>query len=109
MAINNFKRSEASVGTARTTIYGPVASGVQAVVFGGTFTNIDESGQSEHKFTLEVATLSSTFSPILKDVPVPYGGSSKCPKIVLYTGESLVAKADAASSIYGSVNILERI
>lgn len=105
---SNFKRSEVLAGTVRTALYGPVAAGVQAIVFAGTFANLDSTNKSDHKITLEVRNASSAYVVNLQEVPIPYGGSSKCPKIVLLAGESLYVTSDAANAIQATINILER-
>jgi hypothetical protein len=105
---SNFKRSEVVAGTTKTQIYGPVVSGVQAIVFSGTFSNLDTTNKSDHLFTLEILNAGAAYISLLKDVPVPYGGSSECPKIVLLPGESLYVTAADAVAIQASVNILER-
>lgn len=105
---SNFKRSEVVAGTTRTQLYGPVGAGVTSIVFAGTFSNIDSTNKSDHVFTLEIFNAASVYIPVLKEVPVPYGGSSECPKIVLLPGESLYVTAAEATAIQASVNVLER-
>lgn len=105
---STFKRSEVLAGTTRTAIYGPVAAGVQAIIFSGTFANIDSTNKSSHNFTLEVRNASSAYIPLLQDVPVVYGGSSKSPKVVLLAGEYLYITSPDANAIQASLNILEK-
>lgn len=106
---SNFKHSPNGLvlGSTRTLLYGPVSTGVTAIVFAGTFPNIDNTNKVQHTVTLERYD-GTTYSNLLNSVPVPYGGASKCPKIVLYAGESLYGTADAASVISADIEILER-
>jgi hypothetical protein len=109
MTTSNFKRAEVVATTSRTALYGPVATGTTAIVFSGTFSNIDATNGADHTLTLEVFTNASVYVPRLFRVPIPYGGSSKCPKIVLLPGESLVVTSDVNSVIQASIDVLERI
>lgn len=108
MAISNFKRAEAQAGTTRTLLYGPVPAGVTAIVFSGTFSNVDSATGSEHTITLEVRNTGGNYIPRLFRVPIPYGGTSKCPKTVLLAGESLYITADVAAKVQAVVDVLER-
>lgn len=92
-------------GTTRTLLYGPISTGVTAVVFAGLFTNIDSTTLANHWFTLETYN-GTTYTVKLNQIPVPYGSASECPKIVLLAGESLYVTADAAASIEASVEVL---
>lgn len=106
--MNTFKRADALLTTSRTLIYGPVASGVTTVVFSGTFANIDSTNKSEHKVNLEIRLSdNTTYVKLFNEIPVEYGGTSKCPKINLAAGESLYGTADSLNSIQSSVQILE--
>lgn len=90
-------------GTTRTLIYGPVAQGVMCIVFSGTFANVDNTNEVNHWITLESFDGNTNYTAHLNQIPIPYGGTSMCPKIVLLAGESLYVTADAASSVMCSV------
>ena len=107
--MDTFKRSDAIINNSRTLLYGPVAASTTAIVFAGVFSNIDTTNKSQHKLTLEIRLSDeTTYFKQFQDIPIEYGGSSKCPKIALATGESVYGTADANSSISASLNILER-
>lgn len=92
-------------GSSRTLLYGPVAIGSTAIVFAGTFTNIDDVQNIQHSVKLERYD-GSSYTTILNYIPVAYGGSSKCPKLVLAAGEYLYVTADSASSIECDLNVV---
>lgn len=108
MTTSNFKRAETSALTTRTLLYGPVPVGNVAIVFSGTFSNIDSAAKLEHTLTLEILNASSAYVPRLKDIPIPYGGTSKCPKTVLVAGEYLYVTSDSANKIQAVIDIVER-
>lgn len=93
------------LATSRTLIYGPVSSGQVAIVFAGVFTNNDSSTKAQHSVTLERYN-GTTYTPVLVEAPIPYGGALKCPKLVVVAGESLYAKADASTAVYANLEIL---
>lgn len=97
--------SNVPLGTSRTLIYGPVISGTTVIVFSGTFANNDTSNKAQHTVTVERSDGSNYF-PILVQVPVPWGGSLKSPKLVLGVGESLYGTADTASMIVANLEML---
>lgn len=107
MTTSTFKRLDVVAGTSRTLLYGPVGTGITAIVFSGTFSNVDAGGL-DRTFTFEVHNASSAYVPRLFNVPLPYGGTSKCPKTVLLEGESLYVTADSASAVQAIVDVLER-
>jgi hypothetical protein len=109
MTTNTFTHKEVLAGTSRTLLYGPVSAGVTSIVFAGTFANVDSTNKLEHKLTLELFNASSVYVSVLKDIPIPYGGSSECPKIVLLPNEALYVTTDTASMVQGRVDILERV
>jgi hypothetical protein len=104
----NFKHSAngLTVGTSRTLIYGPVAQGTTAIIFSGTFPNLDDTNKLQHNLKLEKFD-GTTYNNELNFIPVPYGSASKAPKIVLNPGESLYATADSAAMIGVSLSVLE--
>lgn len=85
----------------------PVASGQTVVVFSGALSNIDDVGQSQHFATLETYD-GSNYAKIFNKIPIPYGSTSKVPRIVLLTGESLWITGDVASMIACRVEYLIR-
>lgn len=104
----NFKHSAngLTVGNTRTLIYGPVAAGTTAIVFSGTFPNLDTSNHIQHTLTLEKFD-GTTYNSELNSIPVPWGSASKAPKIVLYPGESLYATCDTTAMLGVSLSVLE--
>lgn len=104
----NFKHSAngLTVGSSRTLIYGPVATGTTAILFSGTFPNIDSTNHLMHYLTLEKYD-GTTYNTELSNIPVPWGSASKAPKIVLYAGESLYATGDVAAMLGVSLSVLE--
>jgi hypothetical protein len=97
-----------TAGVTRTLAYGPVAAGTTVIVFDGTATNVDTAGQGQHWVTLESYDGTSTYTPHLTQIPLPFGSSSRLPKITLLPGESLYVTADAASSVALRLELLVR-
>lgn len=108
MTTSTFKRAEVSAMISRTLLYGPVPEGSTAIIFSGTFSNMDSTVKGEHLITLEIKNSNLQYIAMFKDVPVPYGGTSKCPKTVLLPGEYLYVSTDANNMIQAKVDILER-
>ena len=104
----NFKHSTngLTLGTSNTLVYGPVSTGVTAIVFSGSFPNLDNTNHLMHYLTLQKYD-GTTYNVELNNIPVPWGSASKAPKIVLYAGESLYASADVAAMIGVSLSVLE--
>jgi hypothetical protein len=102
---STFKHSPPNIllGTTNTLLYGPVASGVTSIIFAGTFANMDNTNHLMHYTTLQTYDGVSSYTTVLNQIPVPFGSASKCPKIVLYVGESLYASCDTAAMISASV------
>ncbi|MNK27651.1 hypothetical protein D3C87_460130 [compost metagenome] len=107
---SNFKHSPNGLvlGNTRTLLYGPVPVGTTAIIFSGTFPNLDNTNKLQQTVTVETYD-GSTYTMVLNSVPIPYGSASKCPKIVLYAGESLYGTAGSASLVGANVGILERV
>ena len=95
--------------TSRTQLIAPVASGTTIIVFSGTLANIDNTGQAQHWVTIETYDGVSAYTQHFNKVPVPYGSTSKMPRLTLLPGESLWVTADAASAIACRVEYLVRI
>ena len=95
-------------GASRTLVYGPVPASTTVIVFDGTISNVDVTGMNQHWFTLESYDGSSTYTTHLFEIPVPFGSSSRLPKITLLTGESLYVTADAAYSMAVRLEYLVR-
>jgi hypothetical protein len=108
MANATFNHSGAAItaGTSQTVLYGPVTSGTTVIVFAGTFANTDTTNQVNHWVTLVKDNGSGVQTPLLTQVPIPFGGTSMCPKVVLLAGELLYFQADTASVVSGSVEIV---
>lgn len=86
-------------GTSRTLVYGPVPAATTVIVFDGTASNVDVAGQNQHWVTLESYDGSSVYTTHMFQIPLPFGSSSKVPKITLLTGESLYVTGDASSVV----------
>jgi hypothetical protein len=105
---SKFNRAEVLANTTRTALYGPVAVGTTAIVFGGTFANIDSTNKIQHTLTLEIKNAANAYVTRLPAIPIEYGGASKCPKTVLLPGEYLYVSSDTNGVIQSVVDILER-
>lgn len=57
--------------------------------------------------TVEVQS-GSDYRVLVKDAPVPYGGSLQLPKIVLSEGDNLLMTASSASVLEGYVSYVEK-
>lgn len=108
MANATFNHSTPAInaGTSQTVLYGPVTAGSTVIVFAGTFSNIDTTSQSNHWVTLVKDNGSGVQTPVLTQIPIPFGGTSMCPKMVLLAGEILYVQADAANAVSCSVEIV---
>jgi hypothetical protein len=108
MANATFNHSTPAIlaGTSQTVLFGPVASGATVIVFAGTFANNDTTNQVNHWVTLVKDNGSGVQTPILTQIPIPFGGTSMCPKVVLLAGELLYVQADTASVVACSVEIV---
>jgi len=95
-------------GTTRTLVYGPVSAGTTIIVFDGTISNVDVANMTQHWFTLESYDGVSVYTTHLFEIPVPFGSSSRLPKITLLPGESLYITADAAASMATRLEYLVR-
>jgi hypothetical protein len=104
-----FNHSSAGItaGVTRTLAYGPVPSATTVIVFSGTLSNVDNTNQSQHWLTLESFD-GANYTQHLNQVPIPWGSTSKVPKLVLMAGESLYITADAASSVMCRFEVLVR-
>lgn len=108
MATSSFTHTSGiTAGITRTLAYGPVPANTTVIVFSGTLANVDSLNQTTHLITVESYN-GTTYTPHLKDIPVPYGSTSKCPKVVLNTGDSLYVTADATSSVTCRFELLVR-
>lgn len=103
-----FKRAAALAGNTRTTVYTCPGSGVlNTIVFSGTAANIDTTNKVDHWVTLEVGTGSP--AAVLVQVPVPWGGSIKFPKLNVAPGESVYVTADTnLTGIQANISLVER-
>ena len=93
-------------GTSQTLLYGPVPSGTTVIVFSGAFANTDTTNQVNHWVTLIRDNGSGVQSQLLTEIPIPFGGTSMCPKIVLLPGEELYVLADTASVVACTVEVV---
>lgn len=95
------------LGTTLTLIYGPVPSGSTAVVYAGTFTNVDDTSKAQHTVKL-VRYDGTNYQVHLNHIPIPYGSTSKCPKLTLLPGESLYGLADTANTVQAALEVMVR-
>lgn len=95
--------------TTRTQVIAPVASGTTVIVFAGTLANVDDAGQAQHWATIETYDGVSSYTKHFNKVPVPYGSTSKLPRLTLLPGESLWITADVANAIACRVEYLVRV
>lgn len=112
MATSSFLRADALGINTRTQVYpatGVVGAGVTAIVFSGTASNVDATNKATHTVTFEILRSDgTTYVNYFPVIPLPYGGVSDVPKVVLGAGEKLVATADTASVINVSLSVVER-
>lgn len=104
----SFSHSPDSViaSTTLSLLYGPTAANTTDIVFSGTMANIDDTNQLQHNITLKLYNGTTYTQTYLNKVPIPYGSSSKVPKIVMAPGESLWVQADTNGSVECNLNIL---
>lgn len=113
MANSTFLRVDATIST-RTQIYpasGVVPAGVTAIIFAGTLSNIDSVSKATHTITFEILKSDgTTYINNFPVVPLPYGGVSESPKVVIQAGEKLLGTADASGSglVVASLSVVER-
>lgn len=99
-------RAAAAVGTSRTTLI-TAAAGKQTIVVTGTVANIDVTNKATHFVTIEV-NAGGTYRAVVKDAPVPYGGSLELLKIVLQAGDVLVMTASTTGVLEGYVSYVQK-
>lgn len=105
MASSLLKATSALLATRTTLITATAAK--QTIVITGTVGNIDTTNKATHFVTIEVQT-GATYIVLLKDAPVPYGGSLVLPKIVLVAGDVLHMTASQVSVLEGYVSYVEK-
>jgi len=103
---STLKKVTAVVGTARTSVL-TAAAAKQTIVITGTVANLDTANKGTHFVTLEVQT-GATYRTLVKDAPIPYGGSLELPKIVLAANDVLHMTASAASVLEAYVSYVEK-
>lgn len=96
-----------TAGATRTVVYGPVPAGTSVIVFSGTCANVDTVGKAQHDITLESYN-GATYTTHFSQLPIPYGATTKVPKIVMLPGESLYVTADAAGVVACRFELLVR-
>lgn len=101
------KKATAAILATRTTVITAAADPVQTIVITGTVSNIDTANKATHFVTIEVQT-GGTYRVIVKDAPVPYGGSLQLPKIVLAGADVLHMTASLVSVLEGYVSYVEK-
>jgi hypothetical protein len=103
-----FSHSPASViaTTTLSLLYGPTAANTTDIIFSGTAANIDDANELQHNITLKLFNGTTYTQTYMNNIPVPFGSSSKVPKIVMAPGESLWIMADTSGVVQCNVNIL---
>lgn len=97
------------IANSRTLIYGNVPGSTTAIIFDGTISNVDDSGQLDHTFTAEVRRADGTTRDILLNkIIVPYNSSFQLPKIVLMTGEAIEFTGVDNNKLAAKLSLIER-
>lgn len=91
---------------ARTLMFTATAD-KQTIVVTGTVSNVDTTNKATHFVTIEVRT-GVDYRVVVKDAPVPYGGSLELPKIVLAAGDMFYMTAEASGMLEGYVSYVEK-
>jgi hypothetical protein len=92
--------------TTLSQLYGPTAANTTDIIFSGTMANIDDANELQHNITLMLYNGTTYTQVYMNNIPIPFGSSSKVPKIVMAPGESLWVQADLNGVIQCNVNIL---
>lgn len=100
------KKASAAITGSRVAVL-TAAAAKQTIVITGTVANIDTTNKATHFITIEIQT-GATYRVIVKDAPVPYGGSLQLPKIVLEAGDVMHMKGNASSVLEGYVSYVEK-
>lgn len=103
---SDLKKSAAAILATRTPLI-TAAALKQTIVITGTVSNLDTANKASHFVTIEVQT-GGTYRVIVKDAPVPYGGTLILPKIVLAAGDILHMTANLANMLEGYVSYVEK-
>ena len=99
-------KSAADLTTARVAVV-TAAANKQTIVITGTVSNLDTANKASHFVTIEIQT-GGTYRVILKDAPVPYGGSLILPKIAMVSGDVMHMTASANSVMQGYISYVEK-
>lgn len=112
MANSTFNRCDVVVADTRTQLYpstGAVPANTTVIIFSGFISNKDSTNKSTHSITLEILKADgTTYISEFPSVPIPWGGVSEMPKLVLLAGEKLYATADVPNVVTASVSVVER-
>lgn len=100
------KKSAAAILATRTPFINATAL-KQTIVITGSVSNIDTANKASHFVTIEVQT-GATYRTIVKDAPIPYGGTLLLPKIVLGAGDILHMTASMVNMLEGYVSYVEK-
>lgn len=100
------KKATAELVTTRTAVF-TAATAKQTIVVTGTVSNIDDTNKSTYFVTIEVQT-GANYRVIVKDAPVPYGGSLQLPKVVLDADDVFHMTASADSVLEAYVSYVEK-
>lgn len=100
------KKAAAALGITRTAMV-TAAAGKQTIVITGSISNLDTTNKATYFANIEVQT-GGNYRMIVKDAPIPYGGSLQLPKIVLDPLDVLHFTASAAAVLDGYVSYVEK-
>jgi hypothetical protein len=99
-------QASAAILATRTTLLTATAA-KQTIVITGTVSNVDTANKATHFVTIEVQT-GGTYRVLLKDAPVPYGGSLILPKIVMEAADVLHLTGSLVSVLEGYISYVEK-
>lgn len=100
------KKAALPITASRTTFF-TATVGKQTIVVTGTVSNLDTANKATHFVTIEIAT-GANYRVIVKDAPVPYGGSLELPKIVMAAGDIFTMTGSSAGVLEGYVSYVEK-
>lgn len=100
------KKVALPVANSRTAFF-TAAADKQTIVITGTVANTDTTTKATHFVTIEVFD-GSSYKVVVKDAPVPYGGSLELPKIVMEEGDIMNMSADLSGVLEGYISYVEK-
>ena len=100
------KKASAAVLATRTTLL-TAAADKQTIVVTGTVSNLDDVNKATYFVTVEIQT-GVDYRVIVKDAPVPYGGSLVLNKIVLEPADVVHLTASEADVLDAYISYVEK-